>query len=187
MIGVASLSSCPSWFSWPLQPGPLHLPIGGLSVMPSPTQDSAPEPPLQPSAARTNDCKSPFVFIGGTSPVLFEPVYRQAGLGYPRGEIDRQEAFSRRPGATPPPATLLATARKGKPGQSQGRNATGPRFLPAGVSARTGRTPRSPGCRKRASEVNVTYPSHFTVPGARPIAWPERWAWNARRSRFTRR
>ncbi len=69
------------------------------------------------------------MFIGGTSPVLFEPVYRQAGLGYPRGEIDRQEAFSRRPGATPPPATLLATARKGKPGETQGRKATGPRFL----------------------------------------------------------
>ena len=80
-------------------------------------------------SSRSRRFDSSLTFIGGTSPVLFEPVYRQAGLGYPRGEIDRQEAFSRRPGATPPPATLLATARKGKPGQSQGRKATGSRFL----------------------------------------------------------
>ena len=38
-------------------------------------------------------------FMGGTSPLLFESVYRRAGLlGYLRGGIDRQEAFSRRTG-----------------------------------------------------------------------------------------
>ena len=68
-------------------------------------------------SSRARRLDNSLTFMGGTSPVLFKPVYRWTGLGYLRGEIRLPEAILTRLEAAVGSQACPADARK--PGYSR--------------------------------------------------------------------